>query len=163
MECCRQQPRPRPAEEPKPRRRSTAPEKYEWELANGGTPFQLNGRELAALIAAAAGNPAPQRKGDRPSAPYGVEVTEKRRKQLVEMVKKAHVRSERDEKAKLLELNTRMGGRHSIVGRMSRKSDVKAAEQAAAIAAAATTGSVKEQQPGAGDGDDGEPATAVSG
>ena len=100
LECCRQQPRPRPAEEPKPRRRSTAPEKYEWELANGGTPFQLNGHELAALIAAAAGNPAPQRKGDRPSAPYGVEVTEKRRKQLVEMVKKAHVRSERDEKAK---------------------------------------------------------------
>ena len=62
LECCRQQPRPRPAEEPKPRRRSTAPEKYEWELANGGTPFAaLNGRELAALIAAAARKLEPER------------------------------------------------------------------------------------------------------
>ena len=96
LECCRQQPRPRPAEEPKPR---AALEKYEWELANGGTPFAaLNDKELAALIEAAAGKPAPQGKGGRPKRL--AEVTEKRREQLVKLVKAAHVRSERDEKAK---------------------------------------------------------------
>ena len=96
LECCRQQPRPRPAEEPKPR---TALEKYEWELANGGTPFAaLNDKELAALIEAAAGKPAPQGKGGRPKRL--AEVTKKRREQLVKLVKAAHVRSERDEKAK---------------------------------------------------------------
>ena len=57
---------------------------------------------------------------------------------------------EQEEKQKLLELNSRLGGRHSILGRLSRNSDKAAKQQADSVAGgAAVAGAAAERQDGA--------------